>query len=113
MYKKGGGEISDREALLFGIIMMSIINSMVLDAIICLISVAGVISYDFPKTDAFINVFICGIINCMIFVRKRRYQVVVYVYDRLKKAKRILGVIVWLLCWILSIVLFIIARRYA
>lgn len=108
MYKKGGGEVSDREALLFGIMTMSIINSMVLNAIICLISVSGVISYNFPKTDALINIFICGIVNCMIFVRKKRYKAIVYVYDRLKKEKRILGVIIWFLCWILSTVLFII-----
>ncbi len=49
MYKKGGGEVGDREALLFGIIMMSIINSMVLDAIICLISMVGLITYNFKE----------------------------------------------------------------
>ena len=113
MYKKGGGEVGDREALLFGIIMMSIINSMVLDAIICLISMVGLITYNFPKTDAFVNILICGIINCMIFVRKKRYHAIVYVYDRLKKEERIVGVIIWILCWILSTVLFIIVRQHA
>ena len=113
MYKKGGGEVGDREALLFGIIMMSIINSMVLDAIICLISMVGLITYNFPKIDAFVNILICGIINCMIFVRKKRYHAIVYVYDRLKKEERIVGVIIWILCCILSTVLFIIVRQHA
>ena len=67
MYKKGGGEVSDREALFFGIIMMSIINAMVLMAIVCLISMVGWISYSFSHTGTFIGIFICGFINCMVF----------------------------------------------
>ncbi len=113
MYKKGGGEVSDREALFFGIIMMSIINAMVLMAIVCLISMVGWISYSFSHTGTFIGIFICGFINCMVFVRKKRYKAIVYVYDRLKRKKRIVGVTIWILCWISSTVLFIIARLYA
>ena len=113
MYKKGGGEVSDKEALFFGIIMMSIINAMVLMAIVCLISMVGWISYSFSHTGTFIGIFICGFINCMVFVRKKRYKAIVYVYDRLKRKKRIVGVTIWILCWISSTVLFIIARLYA
>ena len=113
MYKKSGGEVSDREALFFGIIMMSIINAMFLMAIVCLISMAGRISHSFSHIDTYISIFICVFINSMIFGRKNRYKAIVYVYDRLKKKKRIVGVTIWILCWILSTVLFIIARRYA
>lgn len=114
MYKKGGAEVSDKEALFFGITMMSMINSMALvAAIICSINIVGLTPYIFPKIDIFIAVFICGLINCMMFVRKKRYKAIVYIYNRLKKKERILGVFIWILCWILSIALFVIALQKA
>ncbi len=114
IYKKSGGETGDAMALFFGIIYMSIYNSINLFTVFYLADILGLSSFNcIHNTPTIVAIILFCLINCVIFVRKKRYKAIVYLYDHLEKKKRILGIVIWFMYWILSVTLFIIVIRIA
>ncbi len=109
MYKKMDiDEMSDNIALFLSVFYTSIFNTMNIYSIVFLVYRMGLTSYTLSHIHLIAVILICGLINYMILVRKNRYEKIIRVYNRLKKQKRIIGIVVWNLYWIISTVFFII-----
>lgn len=109
MHKKEGGKVSDVMALFFSIFYISLLNTMNVEFVFCLINRITLLSFKFPPSRVFVEILMCGLVNCIIFVRKKRYKYIIYTCDHLDKKKRIAGVIICVSYWIASVFLIVIA----